>query len=99
REIVPEIARELRGGVDIYLVDGDHHYEAALSDIENGLPMLKPGGVIMVHDVDINREMDEATEAHPHPVYEAFKRTVDTNGFEWCILKFIRKHLGILRVG
>ena len=98
KEVVSKIAQELKGNVDIYLVDGDHYYEGALADIENGLLMLKFGGFILVHDVDINRKMDEATENHPCPVYEAFKKTIDDNGFEWCILKFIRKHLGIIKI-
>ena len=97
-EIVPGIAQELQGQVDIYLVDGDHRYEGALADIENGLPMLKSGGFILVHDVDVNRKMDEATANHPYPVYEAFTKVINDNRFEWCILKFIRKHLGIIKI-
>jgi hypothetical protein len=42
--------------------------------------------------------MDEMTEEHPHPVFEAFSQVVDDHEFEWCILKFIRKHLGIMKV-
>lgn len=96
--IVPKVAEDLKGKVDIYLVDGDHSYEGALADIENGLPMIKPGGFLLVHDVDTKRKMDEETKEHPHPVYEAFKKVIEDNGFNWCILKFIRKHLGIIEV-
>ena len=32
-------------------IDGDHAYEAARHDIEWGLKMLEPGGVLAVHDV------------------------------------------------
>jgi len=98
KEIVPKIAQELKEKVDIYLIDGDHHYENALADIENGLPMLKSGGFLLVHDVDINRKMDEATEDHLYPVCEAFKKIIYDNGFEWCILRFVRKHLGIIKI-
>jgi predicted O-methyltransferase YrrM len=98
RLVVPQLARELRSGVDVYLVDGDHTYDGALSDIENGLPMLRPGGFILVHDVDRGRRMDEATADHPHPVYEAFHTAAARHGLSWCILKFIRKHLGVLRL-
>jgi predicted O-methyltransferase YrrM len=98
QEIVPRIAQELRKKVDMYLVDGDHHYERALADMGNGLPMLKSGGILLVHDVDRTRKMVEATEDHPCPVYEAFEKIVDDNDFEWCILRFIRKHLGMVRI-
>ncbi len=98
KEIIPQIEQDLREKVDIYLVDSDHHYECALVDIQNGLPLMKSNGLILVHDVDINRKMVEATELHPYPVYEAFKKVIDRYGFDWCILRFIRKHLGVIKV-
>jgi len=98
RELLPRLAEELRGKVDFYLVDGDHTFEGATADIRDGLPMVKPGGFVLVHDVDRGRRMDEQTPEHPHPVYEAFMAAAKEHGLEWCILKFIRKHLGLLRV-
>jgi SAM-dependent methyltransferase len=38
------------GPVDMVFVDGEHSYEAAKRDIENGLKMLKPGGLLCGHD-------------------------------------------------
>jgi predicted O-methyltransferase YrrM len=96
--LIPELAREFAKAVDIYLVDGDHTYEGALRDITNGLPMLKSGGFILVHDMDRDRRMDEQTAEHPHPVYEAFQKVVQEYRYDWCILKFIRKHLGVIRI-
>ncbi len=99
KKLIPQMARHMKGKVDAYLVDGDHTYQGALDDIAQGLPMLKPGGYLLVHDVDRNRRMDEATPEHPEPVYEAFMKVIKDNGFEdWCILRFIRKHLGLIRV-
>jgi predicted O-methyltransferase YrrM len=97
-ERLPQLAEQLPGQVDIYLVDGDHTYEGALSDITGGLSMMRPGGFVLVHDVDPGRRMDEQTPEHPHPVLEAFQDVVSQHGYQWCILKFIRKHLGIIRV-
>ena len=97
-EVIPALSKELKGQVDIYLVDGDHRYEGALADMENGLPMVKPGGFILVHDIDRFRPMNEATPEHPTPVYEAFKQFADQHHFEWCILRFIRKHLGVIKI-
>ena len=98
KEIVPNIAEIFKGKVETYLVDGDHTYEGALSDIEKGLPMMRSGGFILVHDVDKNRKMDETIQKHPHPVSEAFFRVIDNYTYEWCVLKFIRKHLGVMKV-
>ncbi|MGH8500893.1 MAG: class I SAM-dependent methyltransferase [Gammaproteobacteria bacterium] len=98
KQLIPELAGRLKGQVDMYMVDGDHTYEGALADIENGLPMLRPGAFVLVHDLDRGRQMDEQTSAHPFPVYEAFMKVIDDRKLEWIILKFIRKHLGIIRV-
>lgn len=99
KQWLPKLADQLPGQVDILLIDGDHTFEGAWKDLTNGLPLVKPGGFILVHDVDRSRRMDEATAEHPHPVYEAFHRVAVDHQLDWCILKFIRKHLGILRVG
>lgn len=97
---LPNLAGRLSGQVDVYLVDAAHTYEAALADIENGLSMMKPGGFILVHDIDPEISLGaEASSLHPYPVLEAFQKVAHDRGFEWCILKFIRKHLGVLRVG
>ncbi|MBI2481554.1 MAG: class I SAM-dependent methyltransferase [Planctomycetia bacterium] len=98
KEWLPKLGETLKGKADIVLVDGDHTYEGALIDLTNAVPLVKPGGFILVHDVDRSRRMDEATAEHPHPVYEAFHRIVAEHKLNWCILKFIRKHLGILQV-
>ncbi|MBS1501738.1 MAG: class I SAM-dependent methyltransferase [Bacteroidetes bacterium] len=38
------------GGFDVVFIDGLHLYEQVLTDIENSLKYLNPGGVILVHD-------------------------------------------------
>jgi predicted O-methyltransferase YrrM len=96
---IPALALRLKGRVGVYLVDAAHTFEAALADMENGLPMVKPGGFILAHDIDPKISLGtEASTEHPYPVLEAFKKVVDDRGFEWCILKFIRKHLGVIKV-
>ena len=67
RRHLPRLADELRGQVDIYLVDGDHTYEGARADMLEGLPMMKPGGYVLVHDVDCNRRMDEQNDRASAP--------------------------------
>lgn len=96
---VSRVAAQLKGRVGVYLVDAAHTYDAALADMKNGLPMVKPGGFVLVHDVDPNLDLaNEISPGHPSPVLDAFKTVVKETGFDWCILKFIRKHLGVIRV-
>jgi hypothetical protein len=60
--------------------------------------MVAPGGYILVHDIDRSRKMNERTPEHPWPVYEAMMDFVKQQGFAWSIVKFVRKHLGIIKV-
>ncbi|MFC1492577.1 O-methyltransferase [candidate division KSB1 bacterium] len=98
RELLPDFAKKLEKIVDIYLVDGDHTYEGTRADIYNGFPMIRSGGFMLVHDLDRDRIMDEATEDHPFPVYEAFMEFINEHNFKYCILKYVRKHLGVIRI-
>jgi cephalosporin hydroxylase len=92
------MAQELRGQVDTYLVDADHSYEGALLDLENGLPMVKSGGFVLVHDVDPNFRYIERTPDHPRPVYEAMMEFIRRHDFKWCRVKYVRRHVGIIQV-
>jgi len=98
RALLPRLQKEYSGYFDVYLVDAGHTYEAALADLENGLPMVRRGGLIVVHDVDRSRPMPEATPAHPAPVYDAVADFARTHGFDSCTVGFVRKHLAIVQV-
>jgi predicted O-methyltransferase YrrM len=41
------------GQIDLMFIDGDHNYDAVLSDSMNALKCIKPTGFIAWHDVDI----------------------------------------------
>jgi len=36
--------------IDLVFIDGAHHYEAARSDTQNALRLLRPGGLVIWHD-------------------------------------------------
>ncbi len=97
KDMLPALCSRLKDSVDIVLIDGDHTYEGALTDIQNGLPLLRPGGLLLVHDVDRARRMNEQTPEHPHPVYEAFRKAANDSRSPWCVLTYIRKHLGVMQ--
>lgn len=50
---------------DFVFIDGDHRYASVVKDIENGLSMLKPGGILSGHDYnyegwpEVTRAVDE----------------------------------------
>lgn len=37
---------------DMLFIDGDHHVEAVIADLQHWLPSLKPGGLLAMHDID-----------------------------------------------
>jgi predicted O-methyltransferase YrrM len=96
--VLPRLHEEYPRYFDLYLVDAGHTYEGALADLENGLPTVRRGGLIAVHDVDRSRPMPEATADHPAPVYEAVEHFARTHEFDSCIVGFVRKHLAIVQV-
>jgi predicted O-methyltransferase YrrM len=99
RQLLPSLKPELGGKVDAYLVDADHTYEGAMIDLRGGRPLMRPGGWVLVHDVDRARSMPEATAQHPYPVLEAVQDFIrEEKVAEWYVLEFIRKHLAVLRI-
>jgi len=99
RKLLPALMDEMGGRVDAYLVDADHTYEGAMADLLGGRPLMRPGGWLLVHDVDHERGMPEATAQHPAPVSEAVQKFIrDERVSEWYVLEFIRKHLAVLRM-
>jgi predicted O-methyltransferase YrrM len=46
------IKQAIPQSLDVLFIDGDHHYESITSDLENFYPLLRSGGLIVLHDVD-----------------------------------------------
>lgn len=46
---------------DLIFIDGDHHYEQVLRDIEHAFDAIKDTGTIILHDVAVQ------TNTQPHP--------------------------------
>ena len=67
-DILPSL--ELENHFDAIYVDGDHSYEGGLNDLNNVLPLVKPGGVILFDDI-----------AHPShlDLEDAFDKFVESN--------------------
>lgn len=64
KEVGKRWLAEKRPLVDLVFVDGGHQYHEAKGDIEIWLPLIKPGGVMAVHDfektVKVWRGVDQA---------------------------------------
>ena len=69
-------AEQLPSGVDVVFIDGLHTYDQTYRDVRNALKILRPGGVILVHDC----LPASAAEAVVAPSYEEVRRI---NGPAW----------------
>ena len=52
---------------DMIFIDGDHSYNAVLTDLRCWLPSLKPGGILAMHDMDsptVKQAFDEIVGAN-----------------------------------
>lgn len=60
--------------VDMLHIDGDHTYEGVKSDFENFKSLVKPGGIIVFHDVvgipDVAKFWNEVKEIYPETFRE-----------------------------
>lgn len=59
---------------DVVLVDGNHSYEPAYSDLNTYSPLLKRGGLLLMHDVQPSQEWEPRIRAEAwFPVDECRK--------------------------
>jgi predicted O-methyltransferase YrrM len=45
-----EVGSQFRNPIDLLFVDADHSYEAVMADLAAWLPLLRPGGSLILHD-------------------------------------------------
>lgn len=71
--------------LDVLYIDGDHSYEGAAFDINTYGPMVKKGGLILVHDVD-------------HPDFPGVRRAFDEHSAERKDTRHGSWGLGVIHV-
>jgi SAM-dependent methyltransferase len=74
RGTTEEVLPTLEGPFDLVFIDCDHAYEAVRGDIRRSLPLLKPGGVLALHDYDaghpgVVRAVDELRAGGGWPAF------------------------------
>jgi predicted O-methyltransferase YrrM len=54
----------LKGPFDLVFIDGNHHYKYVMSDTENALKHLAPGGIIVWHDYGMIEDVSRAVDSY-----------------------------------
>lgn len=102
--VLPQLALELRDHppcFDLVLIDGCHNWPMVFVDFCYGNHMLKPGGLIMVDDVNLHsvKELARMLSEHPDFTLELdlgksliFRRTSDARAMEeWTGIPYISR--------
>jgi predicted O-methyltransferase YrrM len=91
-----EVADRLPDGVDVVFVDTSHHYGHTAAEIAVYAPKLRPGGVMLFHDTELERPYEAPADDPPFPVRVAIDRAAESLGWQ---TEFISgcSGLGILR--
>ena len=76
-----EVATTWTRPVDILHIDGNHDYASVRNDFDTWVPMLRPGGILLMHDID-------AFKDGPGRVFN------ETDWPKWCIHNY--NGLGVL---
>lgn len=68
--------------VDVLFIDTSHAYDHTLRELEVFVPRVKPGGVVLLHDTEL--EAPELVGPQPpFPVAKAITEYCDTHNLEW----------------
>lgn len=72
-------------GCDILFIDTSHHYEHTLWELRNWSTKVRPGGIIVCHDTELQRPWDPpCPETDPDfPVAAAITEFCAERGFRW----------------
>ena len=58
--------------LDFLFIDGDHNYQHVLRDYEQWTPLLKPGGILAMHDSRMSREGGAPFHMGPSRIAEEY---------------------------
>ena len=86
--------REIPASLDILMIDGNHSYTYVKSDLANYAPLVKPGGLIIMHDVEAPPTSYTEETHEPFGVRRAF----DEIDFGTKSIRSGSNGLGVIRV-
>jgi predicted O-methyltransferase YrrM len=73
--------------IDLLHIDGSHQYEAVKKDFETWLPKLQKGGLILMHDILVERE-DYGVKKFWEEIARTYSTETHQIGFGLGIIKY-----------
>lgn len=83
--------------VDVLFIDTSHHYNQTLLELGTFGPHLRPGGVILLHDTELECPYDAPAGDPPFPVRQAVVDYCETHGFDYELVEGCNG-LGVIRI-
>jgi predicted O-methyltransferase YrrM len=65
---------------DVLFIDTSHHYEHTLAELDAYVPKVKPGGVVLLHDTELEQPEGAPPDDPPFPVRAAVDEWCSTHG-------------------
>ena len=82
-DAVEAVRRETGEKIDYLHIDAGHTYESVKRDFDNYSPMVRPGGVIQLHDICLMTDLQECSGGVPgvFTLWEQIKKKYNTHEF------------------
>lgn len=84
-DLSPEILAATPQEVDVLFIDTSHAYEHTLAELHAYVPRVRPGGVVLLHDVEVERFPELPGSEPPFPVQKAVVEFCINEGLKWTI--------------
>lgn len=81
-DLDPNVLAQLPELVDVVFIDTTHFYQQTLNELAAYLPRVRPGGRIVLHDLEL-ASPDEHTREPPFPVKKAVSQFCKAMGLCW----------------
>jgi predicted O-methyltransferase YrrM len=76
------IAAQQPTDVDVLFIDTSHHYWHTLAELELYVPRVTPGGVVLLHDTELDRPYDAPPDDPEFPVATAIREYAEAHDLE-----------------
>lgn len=82
-DLDPAVQAQLPEKVDVLFIDTSHAYGHTPTELRAYVPRVKPGGVVLLHDTELESPDDKDANDPPYPVARALDAYCAEAGIEW----------------